>query len=46
MKDDTKEKLCKLIEKCLYLCKERNGMPVCKNCGLNEEILQMVKDIK
>lgn len=45
-KPSPKEKVIKLIEKCLNLCKERNGMPMCKNCGLSEEILQMVKDIK
>ena len=28
-----------LIENCLNYCKEANGRPDCKNCGLDSEVL-------
>ncbi len=30
------------LEKCLLYCKEQNGLPYCKNCGLDESMLNKV----
>jgi hypothetical protein len=31
--------MSKELELCLEYCKEQNGMPLCKNCGLSQEII-------
>ncbi len=33
------------LEKCLLYCKEQNGLPYCKNCGLDESMLNKVDSI-
>ena len=40
-----KEKLKKYIKECLNYCKEQNGMPYCKNCGLDKEALELLDNI-
>lgn len=35
----------KELQKCLEYCKQQNSTPDCKNCGLNQEMIDSVVDI-
>ena len=30
------------LQNCLEYCKQQNGLPHCKNCGLNQEMIDQV----
>jgi len=40
------EKIEKIIKARLRYCQEKNGLPYCKNCGLNKKDLKLINQLK
>ena len=40
------EKIRKTIKEDLDYCKKQNGLPYCKNCGLNKKDLKLINQLK
>jgi hypothetical protein len=40
-----KQELINYLKNCLDYCQEQNGMPMCKNCGLDNEVFTLIDKI-